>query len=662
MTESQQHNSEIDLPVAVSSTPPLVDLSTITNITDMLVDRLREAPEHIAFETLPAAAALDSPWRQITTKEFMSEVLSAARGLIADGVAPGDKILIMAPTQYLWAVADFAAAFAGAIVVPAYDNAPAAQLRAILNDTKPTVAIAGSLEIARAIAAAATSIGQRSESTADMAATATTRHTLNILVLDDSAQQTSLDTPAHPEPQSSHWDITMQRFSELADLGAQVTDAELETRRLSAQLDDVATIVYTSGTTAAPKGALITHRNLVGQVLNTAAAYKEVVKETGNTILFLPLTHVLGRALQLICVARGMRVAHLSSPGQVVQALPVLRPTFLVVVPRVLEKIQEAAAQKAAQKRLSRVWKAAVATATQWGKYLEQRQFDSSVHATLGLRLRHWVYGRLFYGRLRQVLGGRLAYFLSGAATMNPELGLFYRGIGIPVIEGYGLTETTAPLTGGRPGLVDSSSTGTPLPGNTVAISGRGEILAKGLGVFAGYHNPQQNVGAFVAGYFRTGDLGSIDKNGALQIQGRLKNVIVTSTGRTVSPEDWENSVQQDPLVAHAVLIGNDKPYLTALLVLDPEYINKNLADLDGTELPPLGQAVICQNSYITDLLAKTISAANAAVPREYRAQYWKPVLVKDDHANKFYTPTLKLKRQVLIDALMPEIRKLYQR
>lgn len=661
MTKPATNDVDLDRPTEISSTPPLVDLSNITNLTDLLMDRLRKAPDHIAFEKLRPGAAIDSSWQQVTTAEFMAEVLDAASGLIATGVRVADRVLIMAPTQFMWAVADFAAAFAGAIVVPAYDNAPQVQIEAILADTLPVAAIAGNAEIASTIAAAAAHIANLSSNTdeAESEAKQPTYQAPAIWVLDDSVSVAT--APAtDPVADSNGQALIPRPFALLASLGENVDRDQVEQRRLSAQLDDVATIVYTSGTTSAPKGALITHRNLVGQVLNTAAAYQEVVKDTGNTILFLPLTHVLGRALQLICVAQGMRVAHLANPSEVVGALPVLRPTFLVVVPRVLEKIQEAAARTAAQKHITPLWRAAKTTAIRWGKYLELRQRGSNSKPLVGLKIKRALFDRLFYGRLRAVMGGRLGYFLSGAATLHPEVGLFFRGVGVPVIEGYGLTETTAPLTGGRPGDVDSTSAGTPLPGNTVAISGRGEILAKGLGVFAGYQDVRQKANAFVDGYFRTGDIGALDKCGALQIHGRLKNVIVTSTGRTVSPEDWEGIVQQDPLVAHAVLIGDDLPYLTAFIVLDPEYLSAEDQETPDIQMPKAGHAVVCRNKNIRERVESIVGSANASVSRGYQAQYWEPVLVSDDEANKFFTPTLKLKRSALLKELDRDVKALY--
>ena len=619
--------------VDVASTEARVDLSAIRNTTDLLLDRLRTAPDHIAFEVRPENGMLAGAWEQVSTSNFMSEVREVARGLIASGIGAGDHVLIMAPTQYLWAVADFASMFAGAIVVPAYDTATEAQLDAILRDVSPVAAFTGDDATLQRIMAAAERTGQE----------------LRAWVFG----ATSLSAHEHALPRS---------MNDLKSLAAHVSEQTLEDRRRSASLDDVATIVYTSGTTGIPKGAQITHRNLVGQVLNTAAAYGEVVKDTGNTVLFLPLTHVLGRTLQLICIAKGMRIAHLSEPKEVVQALAILRPTFLVVVPRVLEKIQSAAAGAAREKRIEPLWRFAVATAERWGAHLERTDAGVEQRVPISLRAQHAVFDRVFYRRLRAVMGNRIEYLLSGAATLQPSLARFFRGLGVPVIEGYGLTETTAPLAGGRPGSLRSGTVGTPLPGNIVAISSEGEVLARGVGIFAGYRRPEHNEGAFLDGYFRTGDLGSLDEDGTLTLMGRVKNVIVTSTGRTISPEAWEQTAETHPLVAHAVLVGNDRPFLVGVLVLDAEALlarghthesgDRNSLAASGVQL--------CHHDSILKEVSVAVQRANEQVVTSERVQHWKAVLISPAKEQNFVTPTMKLKRAPLLDALDPVVTELY--
>ncbi|WP_353055778.1 AMP-dependent synthetase/ligase [Leucobacter sp. CX42] len=604
-----------------ASTPAAVDITQLRNVTDLLTQRNREAPHHIAFEVREPGTNIDDPWTPVSTSEFLEQVQSVAKGLLASGVQPGDAVLILAPTQYLWAVVDQAALFAGALVVPVYDTAPIGQLASILSDAKPVTAFTGTQEHRK--------------------------------LLFNAALAANIQVPTNwlLEPGSPN------SLEALCALGHSVTDSELETRRTDAALDDIATIVYTSGTTGAPKGALISHRNLVGQVLNTAAVYQDVVNEQGNTVLFLPLTHVLGRALQLICIANGMRIAHLANPKEAVQALSVLRPTFLVVVPRVLEKIESAVALAAEKKHLLRLWRRARNAAIVRAQYSEAGRKTS-----VSLRIRWAIFDRLFFSRLRAVMGGRMEFLLSGAATLRPELAQLFSGIGVPVIEGYGLTETTAPLTGTRSSSLTAGSVGTPLPGNEVRIAPNGEILARGIGVFPGYRNPEDTAAAFIDGYFRTGDLGHLDADGSLTLTGRLKNVLVTSTGRTISPEGWEQVVELHPLVAHAVLIGNDRPYLTALVVIESEAVQawlqaRNEAPLEDLNSPTFTAIV---DERLHHEIATAISNANAEMQPGARAQSWSLVALGTENPGAFITPTMKLKRQALIEASGPYIARLY--
>ncbi|MGN7948694.1 AMP-dependent synthetase/ligase [Microbacterium sp. 22215] len=605
-----------------SSTPPLADLDGYRNVTDLLVARVTSAPEHVAFEVAGADAA--APWRPITTREFSDRVRALAKGFIAEGIQAGDPIAIMAPTRYDWAVADLASWFAGAVVVPIYETSSPSQVDAIIADAGVRLAIGGTTEHAALLQAALAK---------------TDAVTLGAWTMDAAASGTLTDLVAR---------------------GVAVTDEELEARRSSASQDDAATIVYTSGTTGEPKGVVLTHRNFLGQVLNIAAAYHEIVNESGNTVIFLPLAHVLARGLQLICLASGMRIAHLSDPSTVVATLDTLRPTFLVVVPRVLQKIQAAAADKAAEKKLSAVWAKARSTAIAWGIRAERIDAGRRIPKDRGLTLRHRFFDALFYRRLRTVMGGRVGYILSGGAALESDLSLFFRGIGVPVIEGYGLTETTAPLTGNLPGRIASGSVGSPLPGLTVRISDEGEVLARGIGVFGGYRNPAHDEGAFVDGFFRTGDLGRLDDQGRLILDGRLKDVIVTSNGKTIVPTRWESAVEADPLVSHAVMVGEGKPYLSALLVLDPEQ-TLAWAAAAGTSIPVVTQPDIRE---ITDPalrahLQRAVDAANALVARSEQVRRFS-VVFADLEDRGLVTPTMKLKRSVVLDRAGATVEDLY--
>ncbi len=464
------------------------------------------------------------------------------------------------------------------------------------------------------------------------------------------------------------WTMDAARGTDLTALrerGAEVADEVVETRRLLATTHTVATIVYTSGTTASPKGALITHGDFVGKIESVTTAYTEVVREDGNTIIFLPLAHVLARGLQLLCIARGMRVAHVSDPREVIAALAVLRPTFLVVVPRVLQKIQAAAQAKAQAKRLGGVWQRAVDTAVEWGRFAEDADAGLPVRPTAGLRARRRIFDVLFLRRLRAVMGGRIDYLLSGAAPLDASLSLFFRGMGVPVIEGYGLTETTAPLTGNLPGAIRSGTVGVPLPGVEVRISDAGEVLARGSGVFGGYRNPADNAEAFVDGWFRTGDLGELDEGGRLILKGRIKDIIVTAGGKNISPHDWETQVEADPLVAHAVMVGEGKPYLGGLILLDPESVQQwvareGLADQSWAQLPLGGAIERIEDSRLVAAIEAVVARANERFSKAERVRSF-ALLFTDLNANQWIlTPTQKLKRSALAEKVSQVIDAIY--
>lgn len=574
-----------------ASTPPLADLSSYRNVTDLLQRREELAPQHAAFDV----AVGDGSWRTVSTSAFADEVRAAAKGLIAAGLTPGQSVAIMSATRYEWAVADLAIWFAGGVVVPVYDSSAPGQVAAIVADAQVRIAFSG-----------------------------------------DARAHAALSDAGVPLVVELDTGLTV-----LAAGGAEVADEQLERARGHAEPGSPATIVYTSGTSGAPKGVVLTHENFLGQVLNIAAAYSDIVREDGNTVIFLPLAHVLARGLQLICLASGMRIAHLSAPSEVVASLAVLRPTFLVVVPRILEKIIAAAGAKASDKRLDALWSAALATAAEAGRAAEDRD-ESGASTGRSLRLRRRFFDLLFYRRIRALMGGRLRYMLSGGAALSGRLSLVFRGMGIPVIEGYGLTETTAPLTGNLPGAIRSGTVGVPLPGSTVRISDGGEVLARGVGVFAGYRDPSDDAGAFVDGFFRTGDLGRLDDHGRLVLEGRLKDVVTTSHGKTVTPARWEAAIEQHPLVASAITVGEGRPYLTALIVLDPDAA----PPADARERDAVIQ--------------RAVDEANALVSRSEQVRRF-ALVTADAEDREVVTPTLKIRRRELLHRESDTVDALYR-
>lgn len=595
----------------------LITRPDLVRTTDLLLEREHLAPDHTAVQVPDGDA-----WVGLTTRHLAADVRDVARGLIAAGIEAGAAVAIMAETSYAWCVADLAAWSAGLVVVPIYPTSSPTQVRSMLTDSGAVALIAGSEELA--------AVARDGGATRVWVADGVAHHGLDALVA----------------------------------LGVGVSDAEVEARRTVAGSEDVATICYTSGTTGTPRGARITHGNLVRLALNVQAQYSETVREDAATIIVLPLAHVLARALQLLAIGTGMRIAHLADPTRLVASLPRLRPTFLVVVPRVLEKVREAARARAGERRLGGVFAAAERTAVAWGRHLEERQDEATASAGLGLRVRHGAFHRLFYRRMRELFGGRIEYLLSGAATLDPELNLFFRGAGIPVIEGYGLTETTAPATGTPIGDLRAGSVGTPIPGTAVRISPQGEVEIRGIGVCAGYTDPTATAQAFRDGWFRTGDLGRLDDRGRLWLLGRVKDVIVTAGGKNVSPGPWEAAVALDPLIAHAVLVGEARPYCAAVLLLDREALTLWAPRTGQRELlalvrqPTALPGVVVTNPALTEHLGRAVDRANAAVSRPERARRFAAVVADLDEA---VTPTMKLRRSAYLERAGGIIEDLYR-
>lgn len=589
------------------------------NATDLLAHRVLHAPDHIAFAKRTEAGLVD-----VTTAAFDRECRTLARGLVAQGVEPGDRVAVMAPTRYEWALADLAIWLAGGVVVPVYETASAQQVASLLAETTPRLAIAGGPD--------------------------------------------HLATLTKADPTLPLWsmDASERDLAALGESGRDVPTEEIERRRVLAGPDDVATIVYTSGTTARQKGARITHGNLVGVVQSVAQAYSEVVNERAVTIIALPLAHILARGLQLVAIAAGMKVVHEGDRTKVVATFAEVRPTFMVVVPQLLTRIRQAARNRAADARIGRLFRAAESTAVAWGQHLEAAQDDPQLRPSLGLAARRSLFDRLFFARMRTLLGGRIDWLLSGAAPLDPTLSYFFRGVGVPVIEGFGLTETTAPATGLLPGDVRAGSVGTPIPGTTIRIADDGEVLVRGLGVFAGYQDPSDDADAFTDGFFRTGDLGSLDEAGHLTLHGRKKNLIVTASGKNVAPEPWEAAVTRSPLVTHAILVGEGRSHLTALLLVDPDAVRRwaqraghpDLVSALDAPTPPHG--TVLDHPALLARLQRPVDRANSAVSRAEQVRRFTVLLADTTASSPLITPTLKLRRDAFLAAASEHVDALY--
>ena len=609
------------------STPLNLDLERYRNLGDLLWQRAEAGPDHIIFEVPGESGEVT----QISTAEFKAQVVAVAKGLVASGIEPEQRVAILSPTRFEWALLDLAMQVIGAVVVPVYESSALAQVQLILGDSDAVAAIGASSEHVDRLRQAFAELGR------------------------SGAQVWGMDVEGTPT------------LDDLRAAGAEVSDAEIERLCQLPTHESLASIVYTSGTTSRPKGVLITHGNFLGQVMAVADKYRGFANEQANTLLFLPMAHVLARGVFYICLASGVRVALIGDPKQAVAAMATLKPTFVMVVPRVLQKILIAAGDAAREKHLYWLWERAREFAHLRGMRMEAIDGGRPVAPiTARQRLRYQLYERLFYRRIRATLGGRMQQILVGAAALSPDLALTFRGLGIPIIEGYGLTETTAPLTGNLLDDFVSETVGYPMPGSSVRIADDGEVLAKGPGVCRGYTSAEATAEAFVDGWFRTGDYGELDERGRLMLRGRRGDMIITAGGKNMLPTEWERAVESLDLVAHAVVVGEGKPFLGGLIVLDPEAVQKwalreRISDLPSLDLPDLGGYLSVVHERLHEAVRKVVDEANSRLSRAEQIRKFELVIADLTDAGGLVTPTLKLKRKELVKRLRSVVDRIYE-
>jgi long-chain acyl-CoA synthetase len=586
------------------SVPPIVTVADGDRLTDMVLDNAREVPDLVSF----GRRAPDGSWQDVTAAEFAAEVTAAARGLIAAGVRTGDRVALMSATRYEWTVLDFGIWSAGAVVVPVYETSSAEQVDWILSDSGAIAVVV--------------------ETEAHLA------------LVEQSAAAPAL-----------RW--TFGQLPGLVAAGSAVTDAAAEAARTAVQADDVATIVYTSGTTGRPKGCVLTHRNLLADVKAANEVLRPVFDEDGSTLLFLPLAHVFGRVIEIGSVQLRAKLAHTADVRRLPEDLRGFRPTFILAVPRVFEKAYNSARQTAYAAGKAKVFDAAESTAIAYSRALARGRVSPL------LKVRHAVFDKLVYSKIRAGLGGRCTHAISGGAALGERLGHFFRGAGITVLEGYGLTETSA---GATLNLKDAQKVGTvgrPVPGTAVKIAEDGEILLRGDNVFDGYwRNDAASAEVFADGWFRTGDLGSLDDDGYLSVTGRKKDLIVTAAGKNVAPAMLEDRLRAHPLVGQCMVVGDRQPFVGALVTIDEEAWPAWLA----AHGRPAGTPVVDlrDDPDLRATVQEAVDEANKAVSRAESIREFRVLPVDFTEAGGELTPSLKVRRAEVLKRYAPEVAALY--
>ncbi|MFJ5881816.1 AMP-dependent synthetase/ligase [Kitasatospora cineracea] len=594
---------------------------------DLPFRNAREAPEAVVLTRRQP----DGSWRDVTAREFAEQVAAVARGLVAVGVGPGARIVLMSRTGYAWTLLDFAAWAAGACVVPVYPTSAVEQAEWIVRDSGAVLAVAEDAGTAEVLTVAI----------------ARTGGTVPLWRLDEDA------------------------VGALAELGRSVPAEELARRRRAQGPDDEATLIYTSGTTGRPKGCLLTHANFLTEAANCHALLEPVFEEaTGRapcTLLFLPLAHVLGRMIQVTCVYGRVRIGHSPSlkPADLRPDLASFGATFLVGVPYLFEKIHQLGRAEAQAKGAVKVFDRAAAVAVRYAR-AELAAADGGRPAPLSLRLAHGLYDALVYRRVRAAMGGRVRYAISGGSSIDPELLLFFAGAGVLVHEGYGLTESSGPSTVNPPLRPRPGTVGQPVPGSAVRIAEDGEVLLSGGQLFDGYYElgaprPRR------PHWFATGDLGRLDEDGYLTITGRKKEILVTSGGKNVSPGPLEDRLRGHPLIGQALVVGNGRPYVGALLTLDPEAVERFLA-LDPPAPPDAPDApggvdlssAVPVHPAVLAALAEAVRGVNATVSRAESIRRARVVAGEFTEERGLLTPSLKVRRQAVSTAYRRDLEQLY--
>lgn len=596
----------------VAQTPPIIPTDPDWNVSEMLMHRVRETPELPIF-SVPHGEG----WRDVTAREFHADVVAIAKGLAARGVEPGDRIAFVCRTSYEWSLVDFALWFAGAIMVPVYETSSPAQIAWVLEDSEAKGVISQSRE-----------------------------HGEHVSQALEKTRQAAAQAPFH-------WHMHDGLLDALRAEGAGIEDSEIERRRTIARGDDMATLIYTSGSMGRPKGCVLSHTNFIDLARNTGHRIPEVMYEGATTLLFITLAHVFARFISILAVYGGIKVGHQADTTKLVPSLSSFRPTFLLAVPRVFEKVYNAAEQKAEAGKRGRIFRRAAKVAIAYSRALDTGRVP------LGLKLQHRLFDRLVYSKLRTLLGGRVLYAVSGSAPLGERLGHFYRGIGLRILEGYGLTETSAPFSVNLPEDIKIGTVGPPLPGSAARIAEDGEIEVRGVGVFREYwKNPEATAESFRDGWFRTGDIGSIDEDGHITVTGRKKEIIVTAGGKNVSPAALENPIRAYPIISQIVVVGDKRPFISAIITLDEDMLPAWLEN--HGENPAMPRADATRNQRVLSAIQQEIDRANEHVSRAESIRKFVVLDAQFTEEDGTLTPKMSIRRHAILERYAEAIEGIY--
>ncbi len=593
------------------SVPATTDVRPDEALPDLLATNVAEVGDQNGFRVQRGGQ-----WHDVTWREFADQVAGVAKGLIASGVAAGDRVALQAKTRYEWAVIDFAIWTAGAVTVPIYETSSPDQVSWILSDSGATAVIVEREEHAAAV-----------ESVRDQAPGLRSVH-----VIEDDAVGT------------------------LTQAGKDVPDSELAARRATLNADSLATLIYTSGTTGRPKGCELTHGNFLFEIGNGMSLLTRFLNAQGSLLLFVPMAHVLARVIHVGAVKTRTVVGHTPDVKNLVGDLGAFKPTFVLAVPRVFEKVYNTAKGKADAEGKGKIFDRAAQVAIDWS-----RAHDTGGPG-LALRVQHALFDRLVYGKLRAALGGRCLGAISGGAPLGDRLGHFYRGIGITVFEGYGLTETTAAASVNHDEALRIGTVGRPLPGVEFRIADDGEVLIRGGILMRGYWKNEQATAEAIDpdGWFRTGDIGELDGDGFLKITGRKKEIIVTAGGKNVAPAVLEDRLRAHRLVSQCIVVGDQRPFIAALVTLDEEALPAWL-ESKGKDTG-LTAAQLRDDPDVLAELDAAVKEANKAVSQAEAIKKFRVLGTDFTEDNGMLTPSLKLKRSVVMKEFDTEVEELYSR